>query len=272
MIVYQLAEFIPVNDNSRVLTIFPVFTQDACACQCYANRWCITANFNQKNQNCTLYYAQLEEGNVKIILDNSSNVLRFSNRTSDLIFTGNVLINGDAESGPCAPYGNVSSPISWSYNGPITQIYYTNVDFGGQTPTSPGPSDRGQCHFYGQISSVTQMWQTGNITHFVDPILIDNQIIWFDFSAWIGGYWDQKDYAQVSLMFFDRTNQTVGNTTILGPVLDTDRNYITSLLFRQANGLVPVGTRFFKVLVTMTRIAGGNNNGDVDNIVLIFHE
>ncbi|UJR20152.1 hypothetical protein I4U23_023284 [Adineta vaga] len=113
------------------------------------------------------------------------------------------------------------------------------------------------------------MWQTGNITDFIDPAFIDNQTIWFGFSAWIGGYSDQNDKAEVSLMFFDQANQAISNTTTIEPVLAVDRNNTSSLLFRQANELVPVSTRSFKVLVTMTRTVFIYNNGDVDNIVLI---
>ncbi|UJR24632.1 hypothetical protein I4U23_006006 [Adineta vaga] len=122
--------------------------------------------------------------------------------------------------------------------------------------------------FYGQVSGVTTMWQINDMTISIDPILIDNQTISFNFSAWIGGYLDQDDNAQISLTFLNQTNQNIGNTTILGPVLAIDRGQRTSLLYRQENGQVPIGSRSFKVLVTMTRFNGSYNDGDIDNIVL----
>lgn len=116
------------------------------------------------------------------------------------------------------------------------------------------------------------MWQMSNLTMSFDPVLIDNQTLRFDFSAWIGGYVDQDDYAEVSLTFFDAANQGIGNSTTLGPVSAADRNSTTSLLFRQASGQVPVGARAFKVEVVMVRLNGTYDDGDVDNILLRFHQ
>jgi hypothetical protein len=115
------------------------------------------------------------------------------------------------------------------------------------------------------------MWQTVNMTSSIDPNLIDNQTIWFNFSAWIGGYSGQNDNAQVSLTFIDQSNQKVGNLTTLGPVLDATRGSRTALLFRQANGFVPIGARSFIVIVTITRVYGASNDGDIDNIALLFY-
>jgi hypothetical protein len=116
------------------------------------------------------------------------------------------------------------------------------------------------------------MWQTANITGSVNPLLIDNQTIWFNFSAWIGGYQGQDDNAQVSLTFINQTNQNMGNTIILGPILAADRASVTSLLFRQANGLVPVDARSFIVVVTITRVYGTTCDGDIDNIAVLFYQ
>ena len=132
-------------------------------------------------------------------------------------------------------------------------------------------SDRGQCHFYGQISSVTTMWQKRNFTSFFHS-LIDSQTVWFNFSAWIGGCNDQDDRGRVSLMFFNESNQMIGNMTTIGPVLASDRADITSLLFRQVNGRVPIGTRSFQVFVQFTRSAGTYNNGAIDNISFILYQ
>ena len=113
------------------------------------------------------------------------------------------------------------------------------------------------------------MWQTVNMTGSVDPLLIDNQTVWFNLSAWIGGYQEQDDNARVALTFIDQTNQAVGSTITLGPVLAAARLNITSLLFQQANGLVPVGARSFRVMVTITRTQGSYSDGDIDNIALV---
>ncbi|CAF1682348.1 unnamed protein product [Adineta ricciae] len=180
--------FISLNNISPILKIVSVPTQHVRACQCYAYRWCITAGFNQKNQTCILHYALLEQGNWKLIPDNCSSVLTFKNRTTDLIPTENVLINSDAESGPCATDDSVVSPHGWNNNSSIIQIHFNISNPDGITPASPGPRDRGRCYFYGQITAPTTM---------------------LNVAAWVGSYKTQGDNARISLTFFDRANQTI---------------------------------------------------------------
>ncbi|CAF0977990.1 unnamed protein product [Adineta steineri] len=191
--------------------------------------------------------------------------------TNTIISKFNLLINGDAETGPCELGKNVTHPTGWVYDGPITQVRYNNTA-ADQFFTSPGPSDRGNCYFYGHISVVTSMWQYINMTNSIDPILIDNQRFYFNFSAWIGGYFTQNDNAKVSLTFIDQANQNINSNITLGPVSTGDRMLITSLLPRQANGLVPIGARFCKVMVTITCTSGPTNDGNIDNIALYFYQ
>jgi hypothetical protein len=115
------------------------------------------------------------------------------------------------------------------------------------------------------------MWQTVNMTGSINPSFIDSQALWFNFSAWIGGYENQDDNAEASLTFIDEANQQAGNITTLGPVLAADRGNISSLVFRQANGLVPIGARSFIVVVTMTRLGGTYNNGYIDDIAVVLY-
>ncbi|CAF1682960.1 unnamed protein product, partial [Adineta ricciae] len=107
--------------------------------------------------------------------------------TTTMPWNNNLLINGDGETGPCETGGGVTPPTGWNYNGTITQISYNNPTYGVLTPSDPGPSNRGNCYFFGQVSNVTSMWQTVNVTHTVDPVLIDNSVVKFNLSAWIGG-------------------------------------------------------------------------------------
>ena len=116
------------------------------------------------------------------------------------------------------------------------------------------------------------MWQTVNLTKTVDPRLIDSHTIEFNLSAWIGGWSGQDDNARVSVTFFDQTNQIVGNQTTIGPVLAADRGSQSSLLFRQATDLVPVGARSCRVTVIITRVVSVSNDGDVDNIGMYFYQ
>ncbi len=187
------------------------------------------------------------------------------------VFKSNWVVNGDGETGPCASSMGVTHPTGWNCNGTITQIYY-NTTNGDQLSTYPGPSNRGSCYFYGQISTVTSMWQNVNMTSSINPVLIDNQTVLFNFSAWLGGFGTQNDNAQVSLTFINQVNQQVGSNFTLGPVLAAARGNITSLIFQQTSGFVPVGARSFIVMVTIILSAGTYNDGDVDNIVVYLYQ
>ena len=116
------------------------------------------------------------------------------------------------------------------------------------------------------------MWQIVNITDLINNYLIDNQLVWFNFSAWLGGYEEQDDNAQVSLTFIDQNNRKVDNTTTLGPVLGADRGNISSLLFRQVTKHVPIGARLFMVTVIITRQQIAFNDGAIDNIAVLFYQ
>ncbi|CAF0944407.1 unnamed protein product [Adineta steineri] len=205
--------------------------------------------------------------------DNVQVSLTFINQLNQaVVSTSNWLVNGGGENGSCETGSGITSPTGWTYNGTITQIYYSATG-GDLTSTTPGPSDRGQCYFYGQVSDVTSMWQYVNMTSSINPVLIDNQTVRFNFSAWIGGYSSQDDNVQVSLAFINQLNQAVGSTTVLGPVLAVDRGGVSELLFKQTSGLVPTSARSSLVTVTITRTAGiSDNDGCVDNIGLYFYQ
>ncbi len=87
------------------------------------------------------------------------------------------------------------------------------------------------------------MWQTIDLTDDVDPILIDNQTVNYNFSAWIGRMFTRNDNTVISLTFADQFDQTIGSGVSIGPVLAVDPGDITALLFRQTNEscqLVPI--------------------------------
>jgi hypothetical protein len=133
-------------------------------------------------------------------------------------------------------------------------------------------SNRGNCYFFGGGPSNSRMWQTINLTSTISPLLIDNNTVWFNLSAWIGGFENQDDNARVTLTFTNQANVIVGSTTTIGPILAADRGNVTSLLFRQANGLIPISARSFTVSVLMTFVIGGNTDADIDNIAVVLYK
>ena len=55
-----------------------------------------------------------------------------------LVSERNWIMNGDAETGPCASDSSVVSPTGWNHNGTVTQVYYNNPS-SSQLTTDPGP-------------------------------------------------------------------------------------------------------------------------------------
>ena len=116
------------------------------------------------------------------------------------------------------------------------------------------------------------MWQTVDLSRYIDSYFLDNQIAKYNLSAWIGGYLDEDDCSTVFLTFFNQSGHVINRSIQIGPVMIVDRGNETRLMFRQAQGLVPIGTRFFNVEVIFSRLAGTMNNGDIDNIAVTLYQ
>ena len=115
------------------------------------------------------------------------------------------------------------------------------------------------------------MWQTVNLSQYIDSYFIDNQIAKYNLSAWIGGYSSQDDNAVVSLRFLNNFNQIIGSIVALGPVLAADRGGVSKLVPCQTQGVIPLGTYFFKIEVIFNLVNGGFGDGNIDNIAVTIY-
>ncbi len=88
----------------------------------------------------------------------------------------------------------------------------------------------------------------------------------YTLSAYLGGFADQQDHAQVDAQFLGAGDAVLGTAT-LTPVTAAERSNTTNLLPRSASGTVPVGTLAVRVVLTLTRSTGTSNDGYADNIV-----
>ncbi|CAF3689725.1 unnamed protein product [Adineta steineri] len=226
---------------------------------------------SRHNSNTTMPIDAIDNTTVATIPTTDTSTFTTSPTTT--ISQSNWLVNGAAENGPCSANASIVYPKGWNYNGSITQEYYNSSE-AEVLSTDPGPNNRGDCFFYGGplSPSVTSMWQYVNMTGSIDPVLIDNQTVYFNFTAWLGGYEEQQDNAQATSTFLNQTSQQVGSSFTLGPVTNIQRSNQTSLLFRSSNGLVPVGTRSCLVMIKITIFQGTDNDGSIDNIHLHFYQ
>lgn len=109
------------------------------------------------------------------------------------------------------------------------------------------------------------MWQNIDLSQELSK-WIDRGIVKFQLSAWLGGWAEQDDNAQVTVTFFDRRKHPLGYSAKIGPIYASDRNGITSLIFRNINGNVPIGTRSALILVNFSHSSQAWNDASIDNL------
>lgn len=169
-------------------------------------------------------------------------------------YGSNLIINGGGESGTAG----------WSaYAG--TDLFQS-VDYGSNwvLPTQPGPVDRGAHLFVGgsgisYAAGFQSLDVSANLADFATGKVA------FSLSGWLGGWSNQTDNAFLGVSFLDASGQLLGSSS-LGPVTPGDRGNQTGLLFRSANGYVPVGTTKVLFELSMERLVSGDNDGYADNL------
>ncbi len=181
--------------------------------------------------------------------------------------SGNLIVNGDAESGPGTQDGGtpVQNIPGWTTSGHFDSIAY-GASGGYLEPTDPGPSNRGKNFFGGgpddSVSTGTQLIDVS-----AGAAIFDAGTAHYLLSGWLGGYSGQDDNAVLTIRFENSAGLVLGQGHI-GPVMAADRKGETSLLQRSSQGSVPKGTRKVQVTLTMTRLAGSANDGYADNLSL----
>ncbi|CAF2742208.1 unnamed protein product [Rotaria sp. Silwood2] len=292
--------FQPVNIIELIRT-FNANTLLHCSIKCNNDVHCRTIDYDSISKQCRHFAGEISTGTIissnsptstvgvestfmetsaftsslstSSTITNSSILINYTNvypapvaspNAAAQLYSVNLLMNGDGETGPCAMSINVTHPTVWSYVGTITQISYNDYEYGALDPTSPGPSDRGNCYFCGMFDAVTTMSQSIDLFPYATAIASGN--VSFNLSAWLGGWTNQDDSAKVSVNFLDYAYQPVGNQTTIGPVLAADRGFTSSLIFRQNSGMIPINTRYMTVIVTLIWHSGSENDGYIDNI------
>ena len=82
MAVYKNAQFNVTNAGYQLANLFPITTQNNCACRCYVLSSCVTGTYFGFNRTCTLFGVQLQQGNLSHTTPNNlTNVFNFPNKT-----------------------------------------------------------------------------------------------------------------------------------------------------------------------------------------------
>jgi len=179
---------------------------------------------------------------------------------------GNLLVNGDAESGEGSPDGTkIIPPPGWTVTSQFNEVRY-GASNGYPGPEVPGAPNRGKNFFAGgpncDVSSATQEVDVSS-----EASAIDSGAASAVLAGWLGGYESQSDNAAVVAEFINARGARLGKIT-LGPVTAADRNSATRFVERTTRAILPAGTRKILVTMTMRRTEGSSNDGYADNLSL----
>ncbi len=173
---------------------------------------------------------------------------------------GNLLQNGDAESGVGATGDAVVPPPGWSTTGKFTAARYGTSGF----PSAP-PGGGNNLFAGGSGQALSTGTQTVSVSS--SAAAIDAGQTKATLAALLGGWESQEDAATVQATFLDASGGSLGNLAI-GPVTASERGNTSKLLPRSATALVPLGTRSIRVVITARRASGIYNDGYSDNVSL----
>ncbi len=136
------------------------------------------------------------------------------------------------------------------------------------TPPAQSPADRGDNFFIGGIIGESTMSQRIDLSE-IGP-LVESGRVAYDFSGWLGGWANQNDRSDLLLRFLDVDGEEISLVVLPGP-LAAERNNRTSLVRREAEGILPADTKAVEVVLHAKRAGtSGDNDGFADNISLIF--
>ncbi|WJV44357.1 phosphoesterase [Streptomyces flavofungini] len=173
----------------------------------------------------------------------------------------NLVVNGDAESGPGGTAEPVAKVRGWKVAQGAPALIAYSLGGGYPTPADPGPARRGSRFFAGGNSPRTTLVQDIPLPRSgpTGRRAVDAGKVRYTVTAWLGGYATQEDGARLSVEFRDAKGTPVA-LSVLGPVGAADRGGRTGLLERTAEAAVPPTARSARVLLVFTRSGGGTSN------------
>lgn len=176
----------------------------------------------------------------------------------------NLILNPGAEDG--GPWNDRTSTDipHWSCDGYFTLEWYNPKSSGDQTPTSPGPKDRGINYFFGGEDPKSAAWQDVYIAP-ATKLIDDKYELDYTFSGWLGGIERQADSPTATAEFRDWNGKVLATAT-LGPIAPAQRNFNRMLLQLSRSGAVPAEAKVVRITLTMTRSDGSTNDSAVDNL------
>jgi hypothetical protein len=187
------------------------------------------------------------------------------------VLSSNLIVNPGAETDVGAPNitTSVVAPFGWSTTSNFTAVQYAAGGAADLNPAISAAVGGGNNYFAGgpntPLSSASQRINISDLSSSADAGLLSARL-----SGLLGGFGGQSDNMIVQAMFRNASNNLLDTLTI-GPVTASDRDFTTTLLPRQANGVLPAGTRSIDIVMTATRPAGNYNDAYADNVALVLN-
>jgi len=223
----------------------------------------------------TLNMNWVNGANNEAYADNLSLILNAPSAAQSLLGV-NLIVNPGADASPGYDENSTNS-VSSDLPGWVRSAFFTAdsyQDTGGDLyQVIGGPTDAGSNYFYGGVdvsdssNPIATAFQDIDVSSAAS--LIDAGNLSYTLAGWLGGYDSQDDNAVLTAQF-ENWSGTVLGTAQIGPVLAADRNDTSELLQKTNNGNVPSGTRLIHLLMTITRMAGTNNDGLADSLSLVL--
>jgi Phosphoesterase family/Putative Ig domain len=179
--------------------------------------------------------------------------------------SGNLIVDGDAESATCSlsGYEETTSPGWTITSGGPNAVCFNNT--GGFPNSSVPGAQPGSAYFTGGTRGNSSLSQTVDVSAAASAI--DAGTATYNLSGWLGGYGSQNDRVALLATFLSASGGSLGSSQI-GPVTNTDRGNVTEFLQRTATGSIPAGTRSVRLDLNFTWTAGETTDGYADNLSL----
>ena len=183
----------------------------------------------------------------------------------------NLVRNGSAEAGVGSPDDqHIVKPDEWETKGNFTVVRYGGANY-MPSGVSADHHPLGNNFFAGGPPS-----ENGDIASASQSVTLRGHEKGFMLSAWLGGWYTQRDYAQVQLTFQNAksailhvTSCKQGSSPCLlrpAPVYRAERAGQTTLLFVACGGSIPTMAEGATITMLASRLSGGYNDGYFDNV------
>ena len=184
--------------------------------------------------------------------------------------TVNLLVNGDAEAQRCTDDWTAQTSVpGWRVTrGAASVLCYSAFAYTGEIPVLPAKGRAGKAMFTAPGTD-TAMEQSVDVSAAASAI--DHGTVGFALSGWLGGWDARSERATLTASFLDANGNATGYPVTIANVDPGARNDVTALVQREADGLVPAGTR--RVVVTVQFLSGmeSYSNAFADNLSLTLN-